>query len=67
MGILAVLTIVFIVLKIIGMVDWSWWMVLLPTIISVSLYVIWFTVLLIFNMKAKKHIDKHFDNDFFKD
>ncbi|MGH2319383.1 hypothetical protein ACRC6Q_16710 [Planococcus sp. SE5232] len=67
MGILEVLTIIFIVLKITGTIDWSWWVVLSPTIISVSLYIIWFIVLLVINRKARNHIDKHFDNDFFKD
>lgn len=38
MGIAEVLTIVFVVLKLIGVIAWSWWIVLLPSIISFSIY-----------------------------
>lgn len=38
MGFTEVLTIVFIVLKLSGQIDWSWWLVLLPEIIAVSFY-----------------------------
>lgn len=41
MGIFTALTIVFIVLKLIGTIDWSWWLVLLPTIVSLSFYMFW--------------------------
>lgn len=41
MGILEVLTIVFIVLKLIGTIGWSWWLVLLPEIIAVVIYGLW--------------------------
>ena len=34
------LTIVFIVLKLIGKIDWSWWWVLFPIWISISLVLI---------------------------
>ena len=33
-GFCEVLGIVFIVLKLVGVIDWSWWLVLLPLIIS---------------------------------
>jgi hypothetical protein len=39
MGILEILTIIFVVLKLIGAVDWSWWLVLLPELIAVGIYV----------------------------
>ncbi|KOS68342.1 transmembrane Fragile-X-F protein [Lysinibacillus contaminans] len=38
MGIAEVLTIIFVVLKLTGVIAWSWWLVLLPTIISFSIY-----------------------------
>ncbi|MEY9974331.1 hypothetical protein ABH966_004742 [Lysinibacillus sp. RC46] len=38
MGIAEVLTIVFIVLKLTDVIAWSWWLVLLPAIISFSIY-----------------------------
>lgn len=40
MGFTEVLTIVFIVLKLIGVIAWSWWLVLLPEIIGVAVYVL---------------------------
>ena len=40
MGILEVLTIVFVVLKLLSVIDWSWWLVLSPTLFSISLYLI---------------------------
>ena len=40
MGIAEVLTIVFIVLKLTEVITWSWWFVLLPAIISFSIYVL---------------------------
>lgn len=40
MGIAELLTVAFIVLKLIGKVDWSWWIVLLPEIIAVGLYLV---------------------------
>jgi len=41
MGFLEVLTIVFVVLKLTGFISWSWWLVLLPEIIAVAIYVLW--------------------------
>ena len=38
MGFTEILTIVFVVLKLIGVISWSWWLVLLPEIIAVVLY-----------------------------
>lgn len=38
MGIAEVLTIVFVVLKLTDVITWSWWLVLLPVILSFSLY-----------------------------
>ncbi|WP_432703116.1 hypothetical protein [Lysinibacillus sphaericus] len=40
MGIAEVLTVIFIVLKITEVITWSWWLVLLPAIISFSIYVL---------------------------
>lgn len=39
MGILEVLTIIFVVCKLVGVIDWSWWLVLLPEIIAVGITV----------------------------
>lgn len=40
MGVTEILTIVFIVLKLIGVINWSWWLVLLPGIIGLVFYAI---------------------------
>ncbi|BAB80820.1 hypothetical protein ACSW9K_08880 [Clostridium perfringens] len=40
MGILEVLTLIFIVLKLCGVIAWTWWLVLLPEIIGLILYFI---------------------------
>lgn len=39
MGFTEFLTIVFIVLKLIGVITWSWWLVCLPEIIGIALYI----------------------------
>ncbi len=39
MGFTELLTIVFIVLKLIGTINWSWWLVLLPEIIAIVFYI----------------------------
>lgn len=39
MGLTEALTIVFVVLKLIGKIDWSWWLVLLPEIIGIVFYI----------------------------
>jgi hypothetical protein len=38
MGFTETLTIVFIVLKLAGIISWAWWLVLLPEIIALSFY-----------------------------
>jgi hypothetical protein len=39
MGFIEVLTLVFVVLKLTGMIDWSWWMVLAPMWMALILYI----------------------------
>ena len=42
MGLAEVLTIVFVVLKLTGVIDWSWWLVLLPEIIGLFFVAVYF-------------------------
>lgn len=59
MGFCEILTIVFVVLKLVGTIDWSWWLVLLPEIIALIFYigcVIAHTVLSIQIVKLEKDI-----------
>lgn len=40
MGILEVATIVFVVLKLLGVIAWSWWLVFSPLLLAVGMYLI---------------------------
>ncbi len=40
LGLCDVLTIVFLVLKLVGTIDWSWWWVFSPTLIALGLYIV---------------------------
>lgn len=40
MGFTEVLTIIFVVCKLLGIIVWPWWIVLLPEIIAVAFYAI---------------------------
>ena len=54
MGILEVLLILFIVLKALGILAWSWWVVFIPLYVDVVLYLAWFgAVALIFREASK--------------
>ena len=59
MGFCEVLTLVFVVLKVIGKIDWSWWLVLLPEILAFSFY----ALVVIAQLRAQAKIRKQF-NDF---
>jgi len=68
MGVFEVLTIVFVILKLTSVIDWSWWLVLLPEIIAVGIYVIvliFWLVFGIFGFRKVKKISKDFDDEFF--
>ena len=47
MGFTEVLTIVFIVLKLLNVINWNWFLVLLPEIIAIAIYVIVVIIILI--------------------
>ena len=47
MGLCEVLTIVFVVLKLCGVIAWKWIFVLLPEIIAVAWYLIWVLIVVI--------------------
>lgn len=40
MGLLEILTIIFVVLKFVGVITWSWWLVLSPLWVALGLYVV---------------------------
>lgn len=40
MGFIEVLTLIFIVLKLIGIITWSWWTVFTPFLIAFAIYIL---------------------------
>lgn len=62
MGFTELLTVVFIVLKLMGIITWSWWLVLLPEIIAGLFYII----LISSPLWIDSVIDKHFEKKFKK-
>lgn len=40
MGFSTVLTIVFVILKLVNVITWSWWLVLLPKIIDIAISIL---------------------------
>lgn len=49
MGILEVLTVLFVVLKSMNVIAWSWWTVFLPEIIATALYIVLIFVVYLLN------------------
>lgn len=46
-GFLATLTIIFVIAKILGYINWSWWLVFLPVLIGVAISVFIILVIII--------------------
>lgn len=44
MSLMGVLTVLFVVLKLVGVISWSWWLVLSPLLISFGIYLVFFFV-----------------------
>lgn len=63
MGFTEILTIVFIVLKLLGVISWGWFYVLLPEIIAGAIYLIIFIIWLVSYVKLNRSI-KRFDKNF---
>ena len=57
MGFTEVLTIVFIALKLLGVISWSWWLVLLPEILAVVVYAIMVISAVVINAKVTKSME----------
>ncbi len=60
MGICEILTIIFVVCKLIGVIDWSWWLVVLPELIACIVYVVIWIAMSVKVHKASKRIEKNF-------
>ena len=50
LGLSSVLTIIFVVLKLVGVINWSWWWVFSPTLISVAFWLIIVTIYVIWEV-----------------
>lgn len=50
---LSLLTILFVGLKLTGFIDWSWWFVVTPTLIHVSIVVLFFVAAATFGIKVR--------------
>ena len=62
MGFTEVLTILFIALKLLGVISWSWWLVLLPEILAFVVYAIMVISAVVFNVKAHRNIQKSMED-----
>lgn len=62
MGFTEVLTIIFIVLKLLGVISWSWWFVLLPEILAFVVYAIMVISAVVVNVKAHRNIQKSMED-----
>ncbi len=48
------LTIILIVLKLVGVISWSWWIVLIPELFAMLIYIIVWIVWLFYSVKLHK-------------
>jgi hypothetical protein len=60
MGITELLTVAFVVLKLLGKIDWPWWQVVLPEIIAVAIYFAIFLWSLIDSLSFRWQISRPF-------
>ena len=60
MGFTEIMTIIFVLLKVFGVVSWSWWVVFLPEIVGIVLYIILFVIGVYAQNRATKGFNKHF-------
>lgn len=58
MGILGILLVAFIILKVIGLIAWSWWLVLLPLWIWIALVFVTIFFGALFTALGFRSIDK---------
>lgn len=64
MGLLSVLQIIFVVVKLIGLVAWSWFIVFIPAYLMVAIALFWIVIVVYGQKKALKEFDE-FDQKYF--
>lgn len=57
MGFTEVLTILFIALKLLGVISWSWWLILLPEILAFVVYAIMVISAVVVNVKVRNSME----------
>lgn len=60
MGFAELLTIVFVVLKCLNVINWAWWKVFLPEIIAGVIYVLILVIWLINYIRVRKEFERDF-------
>lgn len=58
MGFAEILTLIFIILRLTNVIDWSWWLVLLPELIALSIYIIFYIVVIILISTRNKRLER---------
>jgi hypothetical protein len=58
LGFFSLLALIFVTLKLLNYIDWSWWLVLLPAYGGIVIMLVLFVILLAFNQKPKFYIKK---------
>jgi len=58
LGFFSLLALIFITLKLLGYIDWSWWLGLLPAYGGLVIMLVLFVILLVLNQKPKFKITK---------
>lgn len=59
-----ILTIIFVTMKLLGKIEWSWWLVLLPEIIALVLYVLIVVSIIVSHNRINKRMNKYFKDIF---
>ena len=58
MNLFSMLTVVFIVLKLTDVIDWSWWLVVSPTLFTITMFI----VIIVIAAISETRRDKRFDD-----
>lgn len=62
MGFTEILTIIFVLCKVFGLIDWPWLVVFMPEIIAVAMYILFSILHSIQRRKIERHINKLWKN-----
>ncbi len=61
MGFTEILTLIFVVLKCLGIITWSWWVVFSPELVALVFYVIISIIVWHHHRNIEKNFNKYFD------